>query len=78
MNDDRVVQLLEEIRNSQRDLLEHYKRALANQEEALSIQREWRKTAARRLTYVTILIVIVLVLIFVVARLPALFVRPGQ
>ena len=43
MDEDRVVRLLEEIRDLQRQHLESYQRALKNQEESIAMNREWRK-----------------------------------
>jgi hypothetical protein len=40
MDEDRVVRVLEEIRDLQRQQVEAYARALANQQEALRLQRE--------------------------------------
>ena len=43
LDDDRVVRLLEEIRDLQRQHLENYQKALKNQEESMAQNREWRK-----------------------------------
>jgi len=40
MSDDEIVQLLKEIRDLQRQHLEHYKEALRNQQESIQMQRE--------------------------------------
>jgi hypothetical protein len=74
MNDERVIRLLEEVRDLQREHLEHYKEALRNQTEsirnqteAIQMQRELHDTAKSRLRFVSVLIAVVLVLIVVSA-----------
>jgi hypothetical protein len=62
MSDDEIVQLLKEIRDLQRQHLEHYKEALRNQQESIQMQREWRVMATRRLQ-----IIIAIVVLFVLA-----------
>jgi len=62
MTDDQVLQLLKEIRDLQRQHLEHYKEALRNQQESIQMQREWRVMATRRLQ-----IIIAIVVLFVLA-----------
>jgi hypothetical protein len=62
MSDDEIVQLLKEIRDLQRQHLEHYKEALRNQQESIQMQREWRVMATRRLR-----IIIAIVVLFVLA-----------
>ena len=65
MTDDRVIRLLEEVRDLQREHLEHYKEALRNQAESIQLQREWSAATKRRLRVVFVLIAIVLALIIV-------------
>ena len=65
MTDERVIRLLEEVRDLQREHLEHYKEALRNQAEAIQLQREWSAATKRRLRVVFVLIAIVLALIIV-------------
>ena len=48
MNDDRIVRLLEEIRDLQRQHVENYKDALRNQEESIRMNREWHRKATQR------------------------------
>ncbi len=48
MNDDRIVKLLEEIRDLQRQHVENYKDALRNQEESIRMNREWQRKASQR------------------------------
>jgi len=43
VNDDRIVKLLEEIRDLQRQHVENYKDALRNQEESIKMNREWQR-----------------------------------
>ena len=62
MNDDRVVKLLEEMRDLQRQHVANYQDALRNQQEAIGMQR----AATRRvMRYATILLVMLALLIVV-------------
>lgn len=67
MTDERAIRLLEEVRDLQREHLEHYKEALRNQTESIRMQRELHDTAKSRLRFVSVLIAVVLVLIIVSA-----------
>ena len=69
MSDDEIVQLLKEIRDLQRQHLEHYKEALRNQQESIQMQREWRESASRRLR---IFLVVVTLLLLAMWGLPYL------
>lgn len=68
MNEDRVVELLTEIRDLQRTHLERYKEALDNQAESIVAQKgaiEYQRTLAKRLALLIIpLVVIFLILAF--------------
>jgi type VI protein secretion system component VasF len=68
MDEDRLVRVLEEIRDLQRRQVEAYARALANQEEALRGQRENMVRARRALGAVAVIIVIVLVMVLILLR----------
>jgi hypothetical protein len=68
MDDDRVVRLLEEIRDLQRQQVEAYGRVLSNQEEAMRRQREGLGRARKLLAGVGVLILIVLVIVLVLLR----------
>jgi hypothetical protein len=48
VNDDRIVKLLEEIRDLQRQHIENYQDALRNQEESIRMNREWQRKASQR------------------------------
>ena len=61
--DDRVVRLLEEIRDTQREHLEKYKEGLKNQAESVAMQREITASTRKRLRLVFGLIIVVLVMI---------------
>ncbi len=63
MGEDRSVRLLEEIRDLQRQQLEAYGRALANQQDALRIQREGLGRARRLLAGVGVVMVVILVIV---------------
>lgn len=68
MNDDRVARLLEEIRDLQRQQVEAYGRALANQQEAVRMQREGMARARKLLAWIGVVIAIVLVMVLVLLR----------
>ena len=59
MNDDRIVKLLEEIRDLQRQHVENYKDALRNQEESIEMNREWHRKASQRQVIALIVIAVV-------------------
>jgi hypothetical protein len=62
MSDDRIITLLEEIRDLQRQHIVNYQEALRNQQEAIGIQR----AATRRvMRFATALMVLVVVLVAV-------------
>jgi hypothetical protein len=62
MTDDRIITLLEEIRDLQRQHAANYQEALRNQQEAIGIQR----AATRRvMRFATALMVLVVVLVAV-------------
>jgi hypothetical protein len=48
MDDERIVKLLEEIRDLQRQHVENYKHALDNQKESIEFNRRWQREASRR------------------------------
>ena len=60
MNEDRIVPLLEEIRNLQRELLENYKQARIAQAEAVEMGRNAQKSQKK----IFISFVVFLVLVF--------------
>jgi hypothetical protein len=68
MDEDRVARVLEEIRDLQRQQVEAYARALANQQEALRLQQEGMGRARKLLGGVGVIIVIVLVMVLVLLR----------
>jgi hypothetical protein len=68
MDEDRVVRVLEEIRDLQRQQVEAYARALTNQQEALRLQREGMGGARQLLGGVAVIIVIVFVMVLVLLR----------
>ncbi len=68
MDEDRVVQLLEEIRELQHRQVEAYGRALENQQEALRRQADATRRARRLLAGIGVVIAIVLVIVLVLLR----------
>jgi CHASE3 domain sensor protein len=68
VDDERVVRVLEEIRDLQRQQVEAYARALANQEQAIRVQRESMGRARKALAGVGAIIVLVLVMVLVLLR----------
>ena len=68
MDEDRMVRVLEEIRELQRQQVEAYARALTNQQEALRLQREGMGRARKLLGGVGVIIAIVFVMVLVLLR----------
>jgi CHASE3 domain sensor protein len=68
MDEDRVVHLLEEIRDLQRQQVEAYARALRNQEEALERQRQAMRKARGMFAVVGVVILVLLVVVLVLLR----------
>jgi len=64
VTDDRIVQLLEEIRDLQRQHVANYQEALRNQQEAIGIQRAATRRVMRFATALMVLVV-VLVAVFI-------------
>ena len=60
MDEDRVVKLLEEIRDLQRQHVENYKDALANQRESIAMTQRYARTQ-RQIQVVALAIVVGLV-----------------
>jgi CHASE3 domain sensor protein len=74
MNDDRVIRLLEEIRDLQRQHAERYGEALRNQEESIKLQQAGLRRVRVVLAFATIAVILavamlVLLLLRVAARL---------
>ena len=68
MTDDRVVQVLEEVRDLQRQLLAAYGQALENQREAIRTQREGVRRARILLGVVGVILLFVFVMVMVMLR----------
>jgi hypothetical protein len=68
MADDRVVQVLEEVRDLQRQLLAAYGQALDNQREAIRTQREGVRRARLLLAAIGVILGIVFVMVLVLLR----------
>lgn len=68
MDEDRVVRLLEEIRDLQHRQVEAYGRALENQQEALRRQQVGVARARKLLAAIGVVIAIVLVIVLVLLR----------
>jgi hypothetical protein len=60
VDDDRVVKLLEEIRDLQRLHVENYKDALQNQQESIRMNKEWQRKASLRQVIALIVIAVVI------------------
>ena len=65
MNDDRIVRLLEEIRDGQRALLEQYQQAVKNQEQSIAMQRSAMSRPRALLAAIGVVIVVVLAITLV-------------
>jgi hypothetical protein len=68
MSDDRVVQVLVEVRDLQRQLLAAYGQALENQREAIRIQRETSRRARMMLGVVGVILLFVFAMVVVLLR----------
>jgi CHASE3 domain sensor protein len=68
MNDDRVVRLLEEIRDGQRALLEQYQHAIRNQQQSIEMQRSAMARPRGLLIGIGIVILVVLAIALVLLR----------
>jgi hypothetical protein len=68
MDDDRVVRLLEEIRDLQRQQVEAYGRAITNQQEAIRAQQEAIANARKLQKAVAIVIILVILVVLVLLR----------
>ena len=68
MTDERVVQVLEEVRDLQRQLLAAYGQALENQREAIRTQREGVRRARVLLGVVGVILLFVFVMVMVMLR----------
>jgi hypothetical protein len=68
MDEDRLIRLLEEIRDLQRQQVDAYARALSNQQEALRMQREWMGRSRMLLAGLSLAIVVVLVIVLLLLR----------
>jgi hypothetical protein len=60
VDDDRVIKLLEEIRDLQRAHVENYKDALQNQQESIRMNREWQRKATQRQVIALIVIAVLM------------------
>jgi hypothetical protein len=68
MADDRVVQVLEEVRDLQRQLLAAYGQALDNQREAIRTQREGVRRARLLLIGIGVILAFVFIMVLVLFR----------
>jgi len=68
VSDDRVVQVLEEVRDLQRQLLAAYGQALENQREAIRTQRDAARRARTMLGVVGVILLFVFVMVVVLLR----------
>ncbi|HEY7635548.1 MAG TPA: hypothetical protein VH763_08395 [Gemmatimonadales bacterium] len=68
MDEDRVVRLLEEIRDLQRQHLQAYGRALENQQESIRLQRDSVGRARKLLAVIGVILAIVFIMVLVLLR----------
>ncbi|MGN6393400.1 MAG: hypothetical protein ACTHM9_14295 [Gemmatimonadales bacterium] len=68
MDDDRLIKVLEEIRDLQRQQVQAYGRALANQEEALRTQQAGIGRARGLIAGIGAVIVLVIIIVLVLLR----------
>jgi len=72
MTDDRVIQLLEEIRDLQRSHVERYSEALRNQEESIRLQQAGLRRVRVVLAFATIAVILaVTMLVMLILRIAA-------
>jgi CHASE3 domain sensor protein len=72
MNDDRIIRLLEEIRDLQRQHAERYGEALRNQEESIKLQQAGLRRVRVVLAFATIAVILaVAMLVMLLLRLAA-------
>ena len=64
MSDERVIRLLEEIRDLQRQHVENYKEAIRNQQESIQMSKDWQAQATRRTRGALLGIVLVILAIY--------------
>ena len=62
MDEERVVKLLEEIRDLQRLHVDNYKQALDNQRESIEFNRQWQRKMSRRQLFGLVLLLVVVAL----------------
>ncbi len=71
MNDDRVVRLLEEMRDLQRQHVESYQEALRNQAESIRLQQDALKRVRVILIFAgVVFVLLLLVLLWILPRAP--------
>jgi hypothetical protein len=68
MDEDRVIRLLEEIRDLQRQQLQAQERVLQNQQDAISVQRAGVGRARKLLAALGVVIAIVLLIVLLLLR----------
>lgn len=72
MNDDRIIRLLEEIRDLQRQHAERYGEALRNQEESIRLQQAGLRRVRVVLGFATVAVILaVAMLVLLVLRIAA-------
>jgi hypothetical protein len=59
VNDDRIIKLLEEIRDLQRQHVENYKSAIRNQEESVRLQKSYSRRTVPILVFFVVLILLI-------------------
>jgi cell division protein FtsL len=68
VDEDRVIRLLEEVCDLQRQQLQAYQRALENQQEAIRMQRDGVGRARKLMAGIAAVIAIVLVIVLLLLR----------
>jgi len=66
--DERVVRLLEEIRDLQKQHVENYHEALKNQRESIDFQRDWQRRLTRRQVIALVALVLVMLALWALSR----------
>jgi hypothetical protein len=64
VSDERVIKLLEEIRDLQRLHVENYKEAIRNQQESIQLGKDWQAQAGRRTRNALVWVFVVILIIY--------------
>ena len=72
MSTERLITVLEEIRDQQKQQIANYERALGMQDESMALQRRWRRTFLALIIMPWVLVLSLLIIIFLPSALGVL------